>query len=102
MCIIFLVYNVVAHAVLAIRRCVYVSYSANEFFRFFRQFLALFAVHLASTSMCRFVASIFRTMVAASTFGFLALILMFMLSGFILPLRKSNDPSSLALAHKGN
>uniref|UniRef100_A0A5B6Z2Y3 Putative pleiotropic drug resistance protein 3-like n=1 Tax=Davidia involucrata TaxID=16924 RepID=A0A5B6Z2Y3_DAVIN len=53
--------------------------------RFFRQFLLLFAVHQASTSMCRFIASVFQTMVAATTFGSLTLVLMFLFGGFILP-----------------
>ncbi|KAH7833592.1 hypothetical protein Vadar_007950 [Vaccinium darrowii] len=34
--------------------------------RFFRQFILLFALHFAAISMFRFVASIFRTMVASS------------------------------------
>ncbi|GMN51418.1 hypothetical protein TIFTF001_020570 [Ficus carica] len=63
----------------------YVIGYSPEIERFFRQFLVLFAVHLASTSMCRFIASIFRTMVTASTWGFLVLILMFLLGGFIVP-----------------
>ncbi|KAE9446712.1 hypothetical protein C3L33_21399, partial [Rhododendron williamsianum] len=34
---------------------------------FFRQFILLFAVHFAATSLFRFLASIFRTMVASTT-----------------------------------
>ncbi|PON46935.1 ABC transporter-like [Trema orientale] len=63
----------------------YVIGYSPEIERFFRQFLVLFALHMASTSLCRFIACIFRTMVAANTCGFLVLILMFMLGGFILP-----------------
>ncbi|KAG2721209.1 hypothetical protein I3843_02G058000 [Carya illinoinensis] len=53
--------------------------------RFFSQFLLLFALHLASTSMCRFIASIFQTMVTASTCGALILMTLFLFGGFIIP-----------------
>ncbi|KAF3958942.1 hypothetical protein CMV_016199 [Castanea mollissima] len=53
--------------------------------RFFFQFLLLFALHLESTSMCRFIASVFRTMVTASTCGALILVLIFLFGGFIIP-----------------
>ncbi|CAL5346773.1 unnamed protein product [Camellia sinensis] len=69
----------------------YVIGYSPEVERFFCQFLLLFALHLASTSLCRFIASVFRTMVAATTFGSLILVLMFLFGGFLLP-RSSLPP----------
>ncbi|XP_031397820.1 pleiotropic drug resistance protein 3-like isoform X2 [Punica granatum] len=63
----------------------YVIGYSPEFSRFFYHFLLLFALHLASTSICRLIASIFKTIVAATTFGSLTLVLMLMFGGFILP-----------------
>ncbi|KAH7834833.1 hypothetical protein Vadar_020121 [Vaccinium darrowii] len=53
--------------------------------RFFRHLILLFALHLVATSMFRFLASVFRTMVAASTGGFLLIKIFFFFGGFILP-----------------
>ncbi|KAK6254300.1 hypothetical protein SCA6_015605 [Theobroma cacao] len=63
----------------------YVIGYSPEVERFFCQFLLLFALHQASTSMCRFIASVFRTMVVATTVGSVILVLMFIFGGFILP-----------------
>ncbi|KAI8004113.1 Pleiotropic drug resistance protein 3 [Camellia lanceoleosa] len=63
----------------------YVIGYSPEVKRFFCQFLLLFALHLASTPLCRFIASVFLTMVAATTFGSLILVLMFLFGGFLLP-----------------
>ncbi|KAG6759849.1 hypothetical protein POTOM_036342 [Populus tomentosa] len=63
----------------------YVIGYSPEVTRFLCQFLLLFALHLASTSMCRLVASIFQTMVLATTVGFVILVLMFLFGGFIIP-----------------
>ncbi|TXG71482.1 hypothetical protein EZV62_000061 [Acer yangbiense] len=63
----------------------YVIGYSPDFHRFFFQFLLLFALNLASTSCYRFIASIFQTMVVASTAGFMTLLLMFLFGGFILP-----------------
>ncbi|XP_050220411.1 pleiotropic drug resistance protein 3-like [Mercurialis annua] len=63
----------------------YVIGYSPEFKRFICQFLLLFALHLTSTSMCRFVASILQTMVLATTIGILTLVLLFLFGGFILP-----------------
>ncbi|XP_059632028.1 pleiotropic drug resistance protein 3-like [Cornus florida] len=63
----------------------YVIGYSPEVQRFFCQFILLFALHQASTSMCRFIASIFQTMVAATTIGSMALVLIFLFGGFILP-----------------
>ncbi|KAG2721210.1 hypothetical protein I3843_02G058000 [Carya illinoinensis] len=63
----------------------YVIGYSPEVGRFFSQFLLLFALHLASTSMCRFIASIFQTMVTASTCGALILMTLFLFGGFIIP-----------------
>ncbi|GAY35559.1 hypothetical protein CUMW_017020, partial [Citrus unshiu] len=69
----------------------YVIGYSPEIERFFCQFFLLFALHLASTSMCRLFASTFQTMVIATTVGSLALVLMFLFGGFILP-RSSLPP----------
>ncbi|KAH7835709.1 hypothetical protein Vadar_029098 [Vaccinium darrowii] len=53
--------------------------------RFFRHLILLFALHLVATSMFRFLASVFRTTVAASTGGFLSIKFFFFFGGFILP-----------------
>ncbi|KAK9991985.1 hypothetical protein SO802_026970 [Lithocarpus litseifolius] len=69
----------------------YIIGYSPEVERFFFQFLLLFALHLESTSMCRFIASVFRTMVTASTCGALILVLIFLFGGFIIP-RSSLPP----------
>ncbi|XP_058191660.1 pleiotropic drug resistance protein 3-like isoform X2 [Rhododendron vialii] len=61
--------------------------------RFFRQFILLFAVHFAATSLFRFLASIFRTMVASTTAGTLSILASILFSGFIIP--KSSMPTWL-------
>ncbi|KAG5525525.1 hypothetical protein RHGRI_031986 [Rhododendron griersonianum] len=53
--------------------------------RFFQQFILLFALHYAATSMFRFVASIFRTMAASSVAGGLSIVAVCLFSGFIIP-----------------
>eukprot|EP00253_Pinus_taeda_P009158 PITA_09158 len=58
---------------------------APEASRFFRQFLVIFLVHQMASSLFRLMAGIFRTMILANTGGFIALLLIFMLGGFILP-----------------
>ncbi|KAK7291743.1 hypothetical protein RIF29_07126 [Crotalaria pallida] len=63
----------------------YVIGYSPEISRFFRQFLLLVVLHMSSTSMCRCLASIFKTDVAATTIGSLVLVLMFLFGGFILP-----------------
>ncbi|KAK0607086.1 hypothetical protein LWI29_009061 [Acer saccharum] len=63
----------------------YVIGFSPEIQRFFCQFLVLFGLHLASTSLCRFLASIFKTTVVATTVGTLILIMMFLCGGFIIP-----------------
>ncbi|KAK9170462.1 hypothetical protein Syun_002602 [Stephania yunnanensis] len=52
--------------------------------RMFRQFLALFGVHLMSLSLYRLVAAIGRTQVVASIIGTCTLLLVFMLGGFVI------------------
>ncbi|WVZ12399.1 hypothetical protein V8G54_016929 [Vigna mungo] len=63
----------------------YVIGYSPEITRFLRQFLLLVTLHMSSTSMCRFLASVFKTDVAAKTVGSLVLVLMFLFGGFILP-----------------
>ncbi|CAI8592699.1 unnamed protein product [Vicia faba] len=63
----------------------YVIGYSPEITRFLRQFLLLIALHMSSTSMCRSLAAVFKTDVAATTVGSLVLVLMFLFGGFILP-----------------
>ncbi|OMO51830.1 ABC-2 type transporter [Corchorus capsularis] len=52
--------------------------------RFFRQFLAFFAIHQMSLSLFRFIAAVGRTQVVANTMGTFALLLVFVLGGFFI------------------
>ncbi|XP_015901954.1 pleiotropic drug resistance protein 2 [Ziziphus jujuba] len=51
--------------------------------RFFRQFLAFFAVHQMALSLFRFIAALGRTQIVANTLGTFTLLLVFVLGGFI-------------------
>ncbi|KAJ7297517.1 hypothetical protein O6H91_Y051600 [Diphasiastrum complanatum] len=51
--------------------------------RFFNQFLLLFLVHQMSLGLFRFVASLGRTTIVANTFGSFALLILFILGGFV-------------------
>ncbi|KAM3693822.1 hypothetical protein ACJW31_07G013300 [Castanea mollissima] len=62
----------------------YVIGYSPEAKRFFRQFILLFAVHLSSLSMFRFLASVFRTHTSAMTAGSLAVFIQFVFGGFII------------------
>ncbi|XP_027114927.2 pleiotropic drug resistance protein 3 [Coffea arabica] len=62
-----------------------------EIGRFFGQVVLLFAVHFTSISMYRFLASVCRTMVAASFAGVLSMLLLSIFSGFLIP--KSSMPN---------
>ncbi|CAA2995350.1 pleiotropic drug resistance 3 [Olea europaea subsp. europaea] len=64
--------------------------------RFFRQMILLFAVHLTSTSMFRFLASVCPSMVASTSVGGLALLLLLLFGGFLIP--KPSMPSWLKWA----
>ncbi|KAI4335067.1 hypothetical protein L6164_013748 [Bauhinia variegata] len=71
----------------------YVIGYSPEVSRFFRQLLLLFTLHMSSTSMCRFLASVFQTNVMATTFANIFSLLMFLFGGFIIP--KPSLPSWL-------
>lgn len=58
---------------------------APEASRFFAQFLLIFLVHQMASSLFRLIAGVCRTMIIANTGGALALLIIFMLGGFILP-----------------
>ncbi|KAK9920066.1 hypothetical protein M0R45_028629 [Rubus argutus] len=62
----------------------YVIGYSPEFHRFIFQFFLLFAVHLTSISMFRFLASFFQTMVATMTAGSFAILFLLLFSGFII------------------
>ncbi|GAV73165.1 ABC_tran domain-containing protein/ABC2_membrane domain-containing protein/PDR_assoc domain-containing protein [Cephalotus follicularis] len=62
----------------------YVIGYSPEVSRFFRQFLLLFFVHLSSLSMFRCLASVFQTVVAATTAGSLALLSVLLFAGFVI------------------
>lgn len=53
-------------------------------FRFFRQFLAFFALHQMALSLFRFIAALGRTQVVANTLGTFTLLMVFVLGGFII------------------
>ncbi|XP_068660503.1 pleiotropic drug resistance protein 3-like [Aristolochia californica] len=63
----------------------YVIGYSPEAARFFRHILLLFAVHQMATSLFRFMASIFRTIVASTMGGSVALMMILLFGGFILP-----------------
>lgn len=52
-------------------------------FRFFKQLLAFVGVHQMALSLFRFIAAVGRTQVVANTFGTFALLLVFVLGGFV-------------------
>ncbi|XP_038698803.1 pleiotropic drug resistance protein 3-like isoform X2 [Tripterygium wilfordii] len=68
----------------------YVIGYSPEISRFFRQFILLFAVHMASLSTFRFLASAFQTAVASLIAGSYAVFLFLLFSGFIIT--KSSMP----------
>ncbi|PNY08471.1 pleiotropic drug resistance protein 3-like, partial [Trifolium pratense] len=76
--------NGVAELIMTITRLP-VVYKQKAFYLFLRQFLLLIFLHMSSTSMCRSLAAVFKTDVAATTVGSLVLVLMFLFGGFILP-----------------
>ncbi|KAL3620696.1 drug-responsive transcription factor pdr3 [Castilleja foliolosa] len=63
----------------------YVIGYSPEAGRFFRYMIVMFAMHLASISMFRFVASLFRSLVSSVTAGTLALVFSMLFGGFIIP-----------------
>uniref|UniRef100_A0A7N0T827 ABC transporter domain-containing protein n=2 Tax=Kalanchoe fedtschenkoi TaxID=63787 RepID=A0A7N0T827_KALFE len=71
----------------------YVIGFTPEISRFLCQIILLFAVHLASLSAFRFIASCFQTMVAATTAASLAIVVVMLFGGFVIPL--SSMPSWL-------
>ncbi|KAF4389693.1 hypothetical protein F8388_009826 [Cannabis sativa] len=62
----------------------YVIGYSPEVERFFKQLLMLFAVHLASLSMFRFLASFFQTMVATMTAGSFTILFVLLFAGFVI------------------
>jgi hypothetical protein len=54
-------------------------------FRFFRFMLLLFSVHQMALGLFRSMAAVARDMVLANTFGSAALLVIFLLGGFIIP-----------------
>ncbi|KAK2986390.1 hypothetical protein RJ640_008801, partial [Escallonia rubra] len=63
----------------------YVIGYSPEAGRFFRQLVLLFAMHLTSISMYRFLASVFQTVVASTTAGSFSILLVLLFGGFIIP-----------------
>ncbi|KAI3862926.1 hypothetical protein MKX03_011415 [Papaver bracteatum] len=53
--------------------------------RFFKQFMVVFLLQQMAAGAFRAIASVCRSMVIASTFGSLAILVLFMLGGFVLP-----------------
>lgn len=52
--------------------------------RFFKQYLLLLLINLMSSALFRFIGAIGRNMIVASTFGAFALLICFVLGGFVL------------------
>ncbi|KAI9196707.1 hypothetical protein LWI28_026286 [Acer negundo] len=71
----------------------YVIGYSPEVGRFFRHFLLLFIVHLASISMFRSIASLCQTVVASMTIGSVSILTLLLFGGFVIP--KSSMPSWL-------
>ena len=63
----------------------YVTGYAPEASRFFKQFLLLFLIQQQAGGMFRFIGAVCRTMTVGFTFGWIILLLIFMLGGFIIP-----------------
>ncbi|GFP80385.1 pleiotropic drug resistance protein 3 [Phtheirospermum japonicum] len=63
----------------------YVIGYSPEAGRFFRHMIVMFTMHLASISMFRFLASVFRSVVTSTTAGSVALLFALLFSGFIIP-----------------
>eukprot|EP00262_Sarcandra_glabra_P012496 TRINITY_DN323_c0_g1_i1.p1 TRINITY_DN323_c0_g1~~TRINITY_DN323_c0_g1_i1.p1 ORF type:complete len:1461 (-),score=277.38 TRINITY_DN323_c0_g1_i1:266-4648(-) len=62
----------------------YVIGYAPAFSRFIRQYLAFFCTHQMALSLFRFIAASGRTVVVANTFGTFALLVVFVLGGFVI------------------
>eukprot|EP00252_Welwitschia_mirabilis_P000940 TRINITY_DN10929_c0_g1_i1.p1 TRINITY_DN10929_c0_g1~~TRINITY_DN10929_c0_g1_i1.p1 ORF type:complete len:1465 (-),score=160.32 TRINITY_DN10929_c0_g1_i1:229-4623(-) len=62
----------------------YVIGFAPQAGRFFRQFLLLFMLHQMSLGLFKFIAALGRTMIISQTFGSAALLIVFVLGGFII------------------
>ncbi|MCL7023992.1 hypothetical protein MKW94_021890 [Papaver nudicaule] len=63
----------------------YVIGYSPEFGRFISQIVILFALHLSSISMFRFIASLFQTVVASTVVGMLSLLFILLFGGFVIP-----------------
>lgn len=61
------------------------SFSVFSCVRFFRFMFLLFSVHQMALGLFRMMASIARDTMIANTFGSAALLVIFLLGGFILP-----------------
>ncbi|KZV47395.1 pleiotropic drug resistance protein 3-like [Dorcoceras hygrometricum] len=74
----------------------YVIGFSPEAGRFFRQMIMLFAVHMTSISMFRFMASVFRSVVASTTAASMCILFLMLFSGFLIP--RSSMPEWLKWA----
>ncbi|XP_024196912.1 pleiotropic drug resistance protein 3 isoform X1 [Rosa chinensis] len=63
----------------------YVIGYSPEVGRFFRHFLLLFAMHLTSISLFRFIASVFQTVGPSMTAGVLSILFVMLFGGFVMP-----------------
>ncbi|KAH9780007.1 ABC transporter G family member 37 [Citrus sinensis] len=71
----------------------YIIGFSPEVGRFIRQFLLFFTVHLTSISLFRAIASIFRTVAVSFAIGTMAILMLLLFGGFIIP--KKSMPSWL-------
>ncbi|KAK3229047.1 hypothetical protein Dsin_000928 [Dipteronia sinensis] len=67
----------------------YVIGYSPEVWRFFCQFILLFAVHFTSVSMFRFLASVFQTMVMSMAAGSFSILFVLLFGGFVITKRKA-------------
>lgn len=75
----------ILEAVIWVSMTYYVTGYAPEVSRFFKQMLLLFVIEQMAGGMFRAIAALCRTMILANTLGFVLILLMFMLGGFIIP-----------------
>ncbi|KAH9321643.1 hypothetical protein KI387_016282, partial [Taxus chinensis] len=70
-------------AVILVSITYYVIGFAPEVHRFFRQMFLLFLLHQMALGLFKFIASLGRNMIISQTFGSFALVVMFVLGGFV-------------------
>lgn len=75
----------ILEAVVWVSMTYFVTGYAPDASRFFKQMLLLFLIEQMAGGMFRCIGGFCRTMILANTLGFILILLMFMLGGFIIP-----------------